>query len=274
MELDPSQEVHHLETSGLAERWTLAVQGADSRDPWRVDGEIAISVTGRKVFRDVARESILVDVSVDVHRRAPLVTLSGICSLSNVTKRTLVMTDPTGAFRMLVGPGESRQAGVGGAFEVTLTNSGEGSGLGEPTATAIMPEDCARIDGDTTQWSRGGGYKFVLLQQGLVQEGLVRDIVLVCVPMLRVLNGMPCRILCGTACGPAPEAGSPAAAALGRALRAGLGTPRAPGNAPPGPQALSEVASGDIQGLDDIDPSQPIRKTNGRADVALYSKQL
>ncbi|CAK0901431.1 unnamed protein product [Prorocentrum cordatum] len=268
IERERGTSIHRLESGGEQKLWTLTLEGADPLNPWQLDGEITFSVTGRTTFRDVSRKRlIVVDVSVDVRSRAPIVTLSGICRLQNTTGRTLVMSDPEKAFAIKVNPGESREAGVGGGFEVTLFNF-ESSEVSIPIVTAVMPADEEEIQEDTKQWCGeasglqrvdcsvvGGGYKFLLLQQRkLVGDSPANDRTLLCVPMLRVLNGLPCeiKILRGAA-RRAPEGEQ---RPWLRHFAARRGTPDVPERSQSA--EVLTVASGETRGCGDIDPSQPI----------------
>jgi len=88
-----------------------------------------------------------------------------------------------------VEPYQSWKAGIGGGFEVTMPLEKLGH------FKAKLPLDNEPLDDREKLIERFAGYRFVLLaHEG--RKGEPRDRVVVCVPMLSVLNALPCEFEC------------------------------------------------------------------------------
>lgn len=182
-------------------RWVLEMElrggDADSATTgtgWWVRQELPFSTSGRRLVSVGHRHLLCVSFSVDVRTLAPVVSLSGIGVLENMTSRSLTVNlgkDGDGNEQTVdVEPYQSWQAGIGGGYEVTMPLDKLGH------LKAKLPLDSEPLDDREKLLERFAGYRFVLLAHEGRPKGELRDRVVVCVPMLSVLNALPCQFEC------------------------------------------------------------------------------
>eukprot|EP00439_Symbiodinium_sp_Y106_P072107 s9_g13.t1 len=183
-------------------RWILEleVRGGDADtsrtgEGWWVRQELPFSTTGRRLF-PVGPRHLAVQFSVDVRTLAPVVSLSGICMLQNMTSQPLSVdlgVDATGtSITAAVKPYETWHAGIGGGYEVSMPK-----GSDQGSFKMKLPLDTTPLDDEQILLARSAGYRYVLLPpDARIRPGSVRDRVVVCVPMLSVLNALPCELSC------------------------------------------------------------------------------
>ncbi|CAE8645031.1 unnamed protein product [Polarella glacialis] len=204
---DSSGAHDSLLAGGGEERWYLEIEvrGGDGEDKsvgegWWVRELVPFATTGRRLLR-VGQHHLCVDFTVDVHTLAPVVSLSGISVLQNMTSRALTVNlganRPDGQPRtVLVEPYQSWNGGISGGYEVSLPLEG-GLPSDRRHLTLPLPLDSSDLgDGERVLQSQAG-YRFVLLAHaGKLGKGEVRDRNVVCVPLLSVLNALPCEVVC------------------------------------------------------------------------------
>eukprot|EP00913_Durusdinium_trenchii_P001866 g1727.t1 len=117
---------------------------------------------------------------------------SGIGLLENMTSSNLTVClgkDSEGKEQTLeLEPYQLWNAGIGGGYEVTLPLDKHGH------FKAKLPTDSDPLDDKEKLLERLAGFRFVLLAHEGRKKNEPRDRVVVCVPMLSVLNALPCDI--------------------------------------------------------------------------------
>eukprot|EP00931_Biecheleriopsis_adriatica_P012206 TRINITY_DN11332_c0_g2_i1.p1 TRINITY_DN11332_c0_g2~~TRINITY_DN11332_c0_g2_i1.p1 ORF type:complete len:2486 (+),score=536.22 TRINITY_DN11332_c0_g2_i1:86-7543(+) len=199
-----------IESAQQEGRWVLEVEvrGGDTDDGeirsgggWWVRQEIDFATSGRRLLQ-IGQHCMAVDFYVSVHTLAPVVSLCGVCQLRNMTSRRLTVdlgaTDAQGRRRTVnVEPYPALNsvwsAGIGGGYEVSMPSEE----LQEATFTAALPMDSDVLDEKECLLEKVRGYRFVLLEhEGKLRNGEIRNRLVVCVPMLAVMNVLPCEIEC------------------------------------------------------------------------------
>ncbi|CAJ1404539.1 unnamed protein product [Effrenium voratum] len=185
---------------GTSSRWVLEMQlrggdmdNAKTGQGWWVREELPFSTTGRRVI-PVGHRHLCVSFSVDVRSLAPIVALSGVGLLQNMTSRPLSVSlgELDGeAQQVEVPPYQTWKAGIGGGYEVSMPLDKRGQ------FKMKLPLDSEPLDEREKLLDRFAGYRFVLLaHEGKLRKGELRDRAVVCVPMLSVLNALPCEFEC------------------------------------------------------------------------------
>ncbi|CAE7699297.1 unnamed protein product [Symbiodinium sp. CCMP2592] len=115
--------------------------------------------SGPKALGRALARQIAVQFSVDVRTLAPVVSLSGICMLQNMTSQPLSVDlgfDATGtSITAAVKPYETWHAGIGGGYEVSMPLSDQGS------FKMKLPLDTTPLDDEQILLARSAGYRYV-----------------------------------------------------------------------------------------------------------------